>query len=341
MRSADGPAPHDDALPVSFDSLQQAAEWFAQLGAEDSTEQDRAGWRQWLEQRLEHRDAWHYIERVSHRFQPLQAEGGRRAAADTLSVVRRRFSRRQSLKFIAIAAGGAALGAPLWRRSWLPHAAQAWSADYSTRTGEIRAFALADGTRVWLNTASALDTDYRPALRRLHLVAGEVLIETAHDTRRPFVVDTAQGRLRALGTRFTVRQSADSTFLAVFEGAVEVRAGRATRVVHAGHQLTITGAGAGIGRPAAAERSRQLWSQGILLADNLPLRALLAELGRYRHGYLQVAPDVADLRVMGTFPLSDPDHVLDMLQAALPVQVRRPLPWWVAVERRRESIKKS
>ncbi|WZB74169.1 FecR domain-containing protein [Achromobacter insuavis] len=85
---------------------------------------------------------------------------------------------------------------------------------------------LPDGSRVWLNTASAFNRDFQPGLRRLHLVAGEILIETGTDKDRPFVVDTAEGRLRALGTRFTVRQEADATLLAVYQGAVEIRTAR-------------------------------------------------------------------------------------------------------------------
>lgn len=37
------------------------------------------------------------------------------------------------------------------------------------------------------------------------------------------------------------------------------------------------------------------------------------------------------LRVKGAGPLNGPDRVLAMLESALPVQVRRTLPWWVTV----------
>ena len=105
-----------------------------------------------------------------------------------------------------------------------------------TAKGEQRRLQLPDGTQLLLNTATALDIDYSPTLRRLHLYAGEVLITTAPDTqspKRPFVVDTPAGRAQALGTRFTVRHEADgsdahATRIEVFEGAVELRGSSGT-----------------------------------------------------------------------------------------------------------------
>jgi len=64
----------------------------------------------------------------------------------------------------------------------------------------------------------------RGDLRRLSLVAGEILVQTAADpSRRPFVVDAPRGRPRALGTRFTVRLDGPETLEAVHQGAVEAR----------------------------------------------------------------------------------------------------------------------
>lgn len=314
-----------------YDSLQQAAGWFAQLRADDVTERDRACWRAWLEQSGAHREAWQYIEAVSRRFEPLQA-GVDNAASKTLASVRgRRVTRRQALNVFALVG----VGALAWsgsRHTPLLALAQSWRADHRTATGEIRALTLGDGSRAWLNTASALDEDFQPALRRLRLFAGEVLIETAHEAARPFVVDTEHGRLRALGTRFTVRAEEGGTALAVYEGAVEVvtAASGQARVIAAGQQVSFDGAA--IAAPVQAERARQAWSRGVLLADDISLRDLLAELSRYRHGHLAAAPAVAELRVMGAFPLQDPERILAMLEDALPVRVDRPLPWWTTVD---------
>lgn len=148
-----------------------------------------------------------------------------------------------------------------------------------------------------------------------------------YDAHRPFVVDTPQGRrLQALGTRFTVRQQDGSTLLAVYQGAVKVRPAVAgmTQVVGAGRQVAFTEHT--IAAPQPADWAREAWSDGVLLAEDITLGEPVSELARYQWGHLSVAPEVAGLRVLGGYPLRDPDRVLAMLEEILPVTVRRPLP---------------
>jgi transmembrane sensor len=40
------------------------------------------------------------------------------------------------------------------------------------------------------------------------------------------------------------------------------------------------------------------------------------------------------LRVLGSFPLRDPDKVLGMLEQTLPIAVTHTLPWWITIEAR-------
>lgn len=308
-------------------AMQQAAEWFALLRSGEASDSDRHAWQAWLNQKREHRDAWAHAETIAQRFEPMRAPEARHAAVDALHGARTKsLSRRRVLGVLAMLGGGVLLGVEAWRSHPLYLLAQ-----YRTGTGEVRAMTLADGSTVWLNTASAFDTDYSASLRRLHLLDGEMLIETAHEATRPFVVDTAHGRLRALGTRFTVRLAGDATCLAVYGGAVEVRSGGgATRIVNAGSQVRF-GASA-IGTTEAADPAREAWSRGVLLADNMALQDVVAELNRYHRGHIGVAPEVAQLRVLGGYPLHDADKTLNMLAAVLPVRVRRTLPWWTTLE---------
>ncbi|HBD34979.1 MAG TPA: histidine kinase, partial [Cupriavidus sp.] len=57
----------------------------------------------------------------------------------------------------------------------------------------------------------------------------------------------------------------------------------------------------------------------------------LAEVDRYRPGRLRCAPDVADLRVSGTFPIADTDRILDALRTALPVRIQFLTRYWTTV----------
>jgi transmembrane sensor len=49
------------------------------------------------------------------------------------------------------------------------------------------------------------------------------MFSVAHDSSRPFVVDTAQGRVTVTGTRFDVRLDPASTRVAVEQGSVRVQ----------------------------------------------------------------------------------------------------------------------
>lgn len=324
------------AVP-SHNAMEQAAAWFSLLQSGSATEAEKARWKDWLAGTEDNRAAWAFVERVSHRFQPLQGDASSRLAADTLQTAGARlFRRRIVLSVTAMAGAGGMFGWAMWQQPSAMDTLLTWGADYRTATGEWREVRLADGTQMWLGSATALDQDYRAGLRRLCLRSGEILVQTAVDTTdRPFVVDTAHGRMRALGTRFNVRLGEDGrTQLAVYQGAVQatLAVGAESTTVSAGQQVSFTGEH--LDALAAADPAREAWSRGVLLAQDIPLGEVIAELARYRRGHMVVAPEVAHLAVLGSYPLDDVDGTLAMLQRTLPIQVRRPLPWWTTIEAR-------
>jgi transmembrane sensor len=315
---------------ISHASLEQAANWYVQLNDQQPSQQEREHWQAWLAQSGEHQAAWHYVERVSQRFAVLQDNQQQAASHVLRNSGRASLNRRQTVKSLLVLVSGGWLGWSAWKESALPLSLARWTADLSTGTGETRETRLSDGSRVWLNALSALNVRFDTAQRLLLLQAGEVLIDTAKDTSRPLLVQTVEGRMRALGTRFSVRQEDRRTLLNVYEGAVEVRTAQGqVQVAEAAQQLSFSQDH--IPPPSVASASREAWRRSLLLADNLPLGQLLEELSRYRPGHLGCDPAVAGLPVMGSFPLKDTDQALRLLEAALPVRVHKPLEWWVDV----------
>ncbi|GLK89516.1 FecR domain-containing protein [Pseudomonas turukhanskensis] len=321
------------APALDYAVLQQAADWFATLSGGAVSEPQRQAWRLWLAASPEHAAAWQRVEAISGQFERVPGDR-RRAAGQALSAAGS--SRRRAIGMLALLCGGGLLALATARRGTL----QAWAANQRTATGEVRETRLADGTQLWLNTNSAADIDYSASLRRVQVLRGEVLLESAHDTlvpARPLVVDSQQGRMRALGTRFSVRQGEGYTQLSVFDGAVQISPvqGAAQQVISAGQQVRFTAAG--IGAVQAAEPGRQAWSHGVLLADNRRLDDFIAELAEYTPGYLGCDPQIADLRLVGAYPLADREKIFAALQSSLPVRIRHRTPWWTVVEPRTDA----
>lgn len=316
-------------------AMEAAAEWYALLRSGEASETDRANWQAWLTASPDHRGAWGYVESVARNFTPIQTTPEPQRTADNLWAANLRvLQRRRALAGIAAFAGTGLFAWAGWRHTPVAQFVVAHLADHRTGTGETRDVTLIDGTRVWLNAETAFNADYQARLRRLQIVAGEILVDTAADMIRPFVVDTPHGRLRALGTRFTVRLADDgNTFLSVYEGAVEIRntAGEIT-VIPAGQQTHFSADA--IDPQADADIAREAWSRGVLLARDITLSKVVAELRHHRKGHLGLAPELAELRVFGSFPLKNTDEALTMLENILPIRIQRTLPWWVSIEAR-------
>nr|WP_288499821.1 FecR domain-containing protein [uncultured Pseudomonas sp.] len=305
-------------------ALQQAAEWFAVLADPPVSAQQQRAWQQWLAARPEHAAAWQRVEAISSQFARLPAGTRRRAVAQALRSPAR--SRRQVLGLFAVLGGAGLLAAAGQGRSW-----RTWLASERTGTGEIRDLRLADGSHLWLGSRTAVDIDYSASTRLLRLLQGEVLLDTAKDPR-PLLLDTRHGRLQALGTRFSVREGEGFTLLSVFAGAVRIdpSPARAAQVLQAGQQVRFSASDISASEPA--DPARQAWSRGVLLANDRRLDDFIAELADYVPGYLGCDPRVADLRLVGAYPLGDTGRILDALAGSLPIRVNRRLPWWVTVE---------
>ncbi|MFS0828155.1 FecR domain-containing protein [Pseudomonas phoenicis] len=303
--------------------LEAAASWYVELRCAEADSATAAAHLHWLEADLRHRQAWERLNRLQSRFE--QVDIG--LARPTLLSARHK--RREMLKVLSVLLAAGGTGAVCWRTLPLPDLL----ADARTAVGEHRTVLLHDGSRLQLNTATALDIRYSSVLREVRLLRGEILVETAHEAQaRPFVVHTAQGSIRALGTRFLVRADEGQTRVCVLQHAVEVRSAKRlspTRV-DAGQQVRLRQGEVGAVCPADPQSAA--WTQGMLVVDGWRLHEVIAELQRYRPGYLGCAEAVVELRISGTFHLADIDAVLGNLASTLPLRIRRFTPYWTRVE---------
>lgn len=305
--------------------LGEAADWLVLLQSGEASERDRQALARWRARDPAHEAAWQRAEGVLGTLGQVPAGLGRQALAR-----RPGRGRLQLLGLIALVAPGAWL---ITRQApWRP-----WTADLSTATGEQKVVSLADGTRLVLDTATAVNLVFTASERRIDLLAGQISVTTAVDplpVPRPFVVSTAHGRLVAVGTRFSVQQQDDRARVAVFDGAVRVHPGGApdASLVHAGQGRAFTANR--LDPVEAVTAAGDAWERGLLLARSLRLGDLVAELARYHRGVLRCDPAIADLLVSGSYSLSDVPASLALLEKTLPVSIGRRTAYWITVQPR-------
>ena len=312
--------------PVSSHVLDAAIAWQLCLDCGQGSDTDREEFAKWYAASEEHARAWMQLGMVDQRF--VGTTGPARSA-----LLRSRDGVGRQVRKLGrgVAGFAVALGLTLVvGERYLP--VSYWLADQRTATGEQRTIRLSDNTLVRLNTHSAMDVRFDDKQRRIILQEGEIFVETgSHDDPRPFIVETDEGQMRALGTKFLVKRRDDGTLLSVLQSAVAAhpQAAGNEMILHEGQQMLIQRHS--LGPMLALNPGADAWTRGMLVVDNAALKDVIAELGRYRPGYLGVSSEVADLRITGSFPLNDTDLALKALMPTLPVAIEQRTHWWVTV----------
>lgn len=305
--------------------VEQAIEWLVKLRFDRPGPFTELQFQQWLESHPHNAQAWQRVIRMSDELASLPSELSQRTLEGTR---RQRIHRRDSLKLLAVLALGGSLG-------WLarePLGLPEMLADTRTTTGERRSLQGSDGSRIQLNSASAIDLRYSAGQRRLTLVRGEVSLDSNPDDNRPFRIDTRLGELQTANGQLLLRENSQGLLLAVKRGEVALfpSSSATPRLVHPGETLQLDPLG-GL-RAASLHSGPWGWTEGVLSVQQMPLGEFVDELSRYRPGLLRCAPDVARLKVSGTYQLADTDRILLLIARTLPVRIDYRTRYWVSID---------
>jgi transmembrane sensor len=195
---------------------------------------------------------------------------------------------------------------------------------YSTRVGEQSIATLEDGSRVLLDTDSAIRVRFSKDARHVVLDHGQAYFQVAHNAARPFIVDAADTAVQATGTQFDVRRAGGAVDVTLVEGTVEVRGAEAdTHRLVAGDQLLVRdGARAQLRRVDTANVTA--WRRGRIVLDNVRLADAIAEVNRYTRTPVRLdAGRFADERFGGSFAAGDVDSFVAAVGAVLPLKAIR------------------
>lgn len=306
---------------------QQAAEWAIRLDGGDLDRSRREALDGWLAADPRHPAALALAQRTWKQLGSL-AEPRTMVQTPVASAPRRAGGRRKGWRsWAAAAAVLLALGSAWNERD----AGVSWLADHATGKGEVRILRLVDGSEVELDAQSAIDVAYDSRERRVRLLEGSAIFRAAPRAgreTRPFVVESAGGSTRALGTRFLVSRNDDgSVQVGVLEHRVAValahpRTGTVgRRELGEGESLRYSAEG-GVEAPLGGRLDDLTsWRRGLLVFDEQPLGEVVARLNRYRPGHLLVAPGaLAQRRVSGVFRVADLEASLQSISDELGVR---------------------
>jgi transmembrane sensor len=311
---------------------EQAAEWLLRLHEGELSEAQRLAFECWKQQGPHYAAAAARMEEVITRMQALRGKKAPARAALNAAFAQQKSPRRKSAVRALLLACSLAVPAAALLISPYP---QQWMADVRNGPGQWQTLQLADGSTLTLNGISAANLHFDSRQRRIDLLQGEILVEVAHDSTRPFIVQTAQGTLRALGTRFVVKREGDVTVLSMLQSRVAAQSANAqqTLEVDAGSRALVSTHGVQLAGSIDPASINEAWRRHQLVVENRPLPDVLDEIARHRSGRVQFdRTALQSLRVSAVIPLDDSDHALQLLAQTLPIKVRSFTPWLILVD---------
>jgi transmembrane sensor len=314
-------------MHAHFESIDESAsEWVARIDR-GLSRQEEAALEKWLATDERCREALHLAQAVWKNLDRAQvfriAADESRAFGTVRGSARGKFSGGSRPWAYAAGLALVAIGsAGIWFRYAHTHV--------TTAIGEIRQVPLDDGSRVTLDTGSRISVEYEAKARVVRLESGEALFEVAKDSRRPFVVQSGDVRVRAVGTAFVVRRRSDADAdVTVTTGVVDVWSSArplapAVRI-KAGNTTSLSGATITPLRELTVKQIEQAtdWKAGIVDLNGRTLGEAVAEINRYNTRRVLISDErLAAQTLVGHVSTSDPLAFAQAAAAMLDARVR-------------------
>lgn len=171
---------------------------------------------------------------------------------------------------------------------------------------------LPDGTKVWLNAASAFryPAAFGGSARRVELEEGEAFFEVAKKSpAQPFIVTVKGQKIEVVGTQFNVSAyKEEPVTTTLVEGSVRLTGGQQQKWLKPGQQAVTSATGITIQRAASLEDATA-WKNKYFSFHNARLSVIMAQVKRWY-----------DVEVIYNDPLSDEQFVIDDFPRSYPLQ---------------------
>lgn len=141
---------------------------------------------------------------------------------------------------------------------------------------------LPDGTKVWVNSASELSYPlaFGKSIRQVEL-RGEAYFEVAHEKNRPFIVRTAHGDIKVLGTAFNLTAyNSSSSNVTLINGSIQLtNKNKTTKQLIPGQKAEFNGSDMRISQ--ANIEKETAWQQGYFYFEHDQIQDIMEQLARW------------------------------------------------------------
>lgn len=282
-----------------------AAEWLERKDRGDWTEADQAALDAWCAEDPAHRlalwrlgSAWEFADRLAALKRPRFHQ----------TVIARG---RKLWPLLPKLAAGAMVAVVVASAAYYL-APQARETRFATEIGGRKTLELRDGSTIEMNTGTVLRMANDGTQRKVWLDKGEALFNIKHDAAHPFVVITSAHRITDLGTKFVVRDGADSLEVTLLEGRARLESGESAlkpqlAFLSPGDVVVATATTLDVTRRSPGALAAALgWQRGVLVFQRTTLAEAAAEFNRYSTKRLVIGDaKTAQLQINGTFKNDD------------------------------------
>ena len=298
----------------------RAAEWLARKDRSDWTADQERELNQWLAESTAHRVAylrldttWKRTDRLAVLREPAN-EAGAPAARESAWPFWAKIAAS-----IAILALGSTAYLYFEQKAPAEHR-------YATEIGARETLALSDGSKVELNTDTAIRVTMAGNRRTIWLDKGEAYFQVVHDPAHPFVVHAGGRTITDLGTQFSVRRDSDRFEVVVEQGKVRVAGAAANPLLATGGDVVLArGNSVLVKRETPDQLASDLsWRRGVLVFTKTALSEVAEEFNRYNRQKLVLADAAAaKIRIGGSFEAGNVEAFVRLLETGFGVRVTR------------------
>ncbi|HEY5239797.1 MAG TPA: FecR domain-containing protein [Rhizomicrobium sp.] len=317
---------HDDDNATFVDARDieaLAADWFGRRQFWNWKPEEQAELDVWLNSSLAHRVAYWRLEAAWSRTERLVAV--RQFAREPVAPAA---GKRKWSKAIWIVAGAVAIAAIALLGVRETELLRPGMQTYSTSVGETRTLALADGSRIELNTDTVLRANRNGKSRIVELEKGEAFFQIHHNKAHPFIVLAAGHRVTDLGTKFLVRHDGSRVQVTLVEGRARIDTADTGMQPHSamltpGDVAVATADSMSVTKGSPQELTDTLsWRSGMLIFDNMTLGDAAAEFNRYNKVQLViVGSSVGRTPIAGKFPIDGVDRFAEVVKHVFGLRV--------------------